>query len=106
MKQILFTTALLAALVALAGCSDQKKASHTPTAGGMKCGAGKCGANMVSGSSELAKKQRSILTQMSADDPRMGCVMNAQTVEAVYDCVRDPETGRLTTKCGNATRRQ
>jgi ascorbate-specific PTS system EIIC-type component UlaA len=96
MKQILFTTALLAALVALAGCSDQKKASDTPTAGAMKCGAGKCGANMVSGSSELAKKQRSILTQMSADDPRMGCVMNAQTVEAVYDCVRDPETGKLT----------
>ncbi|MHC3993566.1 hypothetical protein ACXWTF_01935 [Thiomicrolovo sp. ZZH C-3] len=96
MKQTFYTAALLAALLALAGCSDQKKASDTPTAGAMKCGAGKCGANMVSGSSELAKKQRAILSQMSTEDPRMGCVMNAQTVEAIYDCVRDPDTGKLT----------
>ncbi|UFS62871.1 hypothetical protein LOH54_01775 [Sulfurimonas sp. HSL-3221] len=96
MNPTLYTAALLAALVAFAGCSDQKKASDTPTAGAMKCGAGKCGANMVSGSSELAKKQRAVLTQMSAADPRMGCVTQAKTVEAVYDCVRDPETGKLT----------
>ncbi|WP_345985860.1 hypothetical protein WCX49_01715 [Sulfurimonas sp. HSL-1656] len=103
MKQTLYTAALLAALIAFAGCSDQKKASDTPTAGAMKCGAGKCGANMVSGSSELAKKQRAVLTQMSTDDPRMGCVMNAQTVEAIYDCVRDPDTGKLTLEY-NATK--
>jgi len=103
MKPTLYTAALLAALVAFAGCSDQKKASDTPTAGAMKCGAGKCGANMVSGSSELAKKQRAILSQMSPSDPRMSCVTKAQTVEAAYDCVRDPDTGKLTLEY-NATK--
>jgi hypothetical protein len=96
MKNTLFITAALSALLALAGCSDEKKGSEAPTSGAMKCGAGKCGANMVSGNSELAKKQRSILSQMSQDDPRIKCVLGAKTTGSLYDCVRDPETGKLT----------
>jgi uncharacterized low-complexity protein len=96
MKHSLLMIAACAALLALAGCGDRKKDSDAPTAGAMKCGAGKCGANAISGDSALAKKQRNILSQMAADDPRMGCVMNAKTVRALYDCVRDPNTGELT----------
>jgi uncharacterized low-complexity protein len=85
------------------GCSDQseqKKASLTE--GGMKCGAGKCGANMVDGNSLLAKKQRNILSQMREDDLRKECVLGAKSTKVLYDCVRDPKTGKLTTKCGTA----
>ncbi|MEJ2469316.1 MAG: hypothetical protein P8Y65_00420 [Campylobacterales bacterium] len=96
MKKTILITTVFSALLALAGCSEQKKDSDAPTSGAMKCGAGKCGANMVSGNSELAKKQRSILSQMSQDDPRMKCVLGAKTTESLYDCVRDPETGKLT----------
>lgn len=96
MKRTILMTAALFAALALAGCSDEKKTSQAPTSGAMKCGSGKCGANMVSGNSELARKQRSILSQMSQDDPRMKCVLGAETTESLYDCVRDPETGRLT----------
>jgi hypothetical protein len=96
MKNTLLISAILSALLALAGCSDEKKGTDAPTSGAMKCGAGKCGANMVSGNSELAKKQRKILSQMSQDDPRMKCALGAETTQALYDCVRDPETGRLT----------
>ena len=95
MKQKFLIIVVLATAIAFSGCSDQKKESDAPTSAAMKCGAGKCGASMVDGDSALAKKQRNVLSQMSADDPRMGCVMNAKTVEAVYDCVRDPETGKL-----------
>ena len=95
MKRNLFFTAACLSLLMLAGCSDSKddSASNAPA---MQCGAGKCGASMISGDSALAKKQRNILSQMRADDPRMGCVMGAKTTEALYDCVRDPETGELT----------
>jgi len=96
MNRTITTATLLAMLLAFTGCSDQKKNSDAPTSGAMQCGAGKCGANMVSGDSALAKKQRNILSQMSKDDPRLGCVMKAASVEAVYDCVRDPQTGKLT----------
>jgi len=95
MKQKILLTAAIAAALALTACSDQKKESDAPTSGVMKCGAGKCGANMVSGDSALADKQRNILSQMDINDPRMKCVMDAKSVEAVYDCVRDPETGKL-----------
>lgn len=61
----------------------------------MKCGAGKCGANMFEGSSALMKKKKNILSQMDAKDLRKECVMKAQTTKAVYDCVRDTTTGRL-----------
>jgi hypothetical protein len=96
MKKTLLMATTLCTVLALTGCSDEKKSSGAPTSGAMKCGSGKCGANMVSGNSELAKKQRTILSQMSKDDPRMKCVLDAATAEALYDCVRDPETDRLT----------
>lgn len=101
MKTTILTITAFAALLAFSACSDRNKSSEdAPTAGAMKCGAGKCGANMVSSNSELAKKQRAILGQMSQDDPRMGCVMNAKTTEALYECVRDPKTGKLTMEYG------
>ena len=96
MKYSSLIPATLAALLTLTACSDEQKSSDAPTAGAMKCGAGKCGAAMVDGDTALAKKQRNILAQMSPDDPRMGCVMNAKNIEALYDCVRDPATGKLT----------
>lgn len=99
MNQALST--LLALTLLLSACTDQKSEKSSQT--GMKCGAGKCGANMVDGHSVFAQKQRTILTQMRQDDPRKGCVMNAGDVKALYACVRDPETGKLSTKCGNAT---
>jgi len=95
MKRTLIIAAACLGMMAFAGCSDQKKDSDTQTSGVMKCGAGKCGANMISGDSALANKQRNILSQMDVNDPRQKCVMNAKSVEAVYDCVRDPETGKL-----------
>jgi len=95
MKQKILLSAALIAALAFTACSDQKKKSDAPTTGVMKCGAGKCGANMISGDSALADKQRNILSQMDINDPRMKCVTNAKSVEAVYDCVRDPETGKL-----------
>ncbi len=101
MKPTRLLTLAAVILTLSTGCSDQteqKKASLTE--GGMKCGAGKCGANMVDGNTLLAKKQRNILAQMRDDDPRKDCVMKAQSTKALYDCVRDPKTGKLTTKCG------
>lgn len=98
---ILMVTAIFMALLATA-CSDSK--TQTESKSTMKCGAGKCGANMIDGSSALAKKQRNILVQMRDDDPRKSCVLNAETTKALYDCVRDPETGRLSKKCGNDTK--
>ena len=37
---------------------------------------------------------------MREDDPRKDCVINAKTTKAVYDCVRSPETKKMTLKCG------
>ncbi|MBA1438500.1 MAG: hypothetical protein FAF05_05885 [Epsilonproteobacteria bacterium] len=92
---------ILVFLVALhvTGCSDTKNAKKS-TASGMKCGAGKCGANMFNASSVLGKKKNNILSQMREDDPRKNCVTSAKTTKALYNCVRDPKTGKLTTKCG------
>ena len=99
-KTILLVTLLAAASITV-GCSDKKgdgKASLTE--GGMKCGAGKCGASMVDGNTIVAKKKKNILSQMRKDDPRKDCVIKASSNKALYDCIRDPETNRLTTKCG------
>lgn len=85
------------------GCSNDRddRSKNSATAGSiMKCGAGKCGANMPEGNSALAKKRMNILSQMREDDSRRDCVTKAQNTKALYDCVRDPETGRLSTKCG------
>jgi hypothetical protein len=103
MKHPLLITALFFGFIGLAGCSDQKKDSSAAAQATMKCGVGKCGATMLSGDSELAKTQRSFLSQMSRNDPRTGCVMNAKSVKALYDCVRDPKTGKLTLEY-NATK--
>ena len=96
-KLLLITSVSL--LLLFSGCSDDKstKKSKVP---GMKCGAGKCGANMFDGNAALAKKKKNILNQMREGDPRKGCVMTAQTTKALYNCVRSPENGKLTKKCG------
>lgn len=80
-------------------CSSEKSEKKA-TASGMKCGAGKCGANMFDASSALGKKKNNILQQMREDDPRKDCVKSAKNTRALYDCVRDPKSGKLTTKCG------
>lgn len=67
----------------------------------MKCGAGKCGTNMSDGNSALLKKKKNILTQMSESDSRKDCVLKAKTTKAVYDCVRNAETGMMSLKCGS-----
>ena len=91
---------LLSAIVfTFSACSDEKtapKSSMTMS----KCGAGKCGANMFDGNTALAKKKKNILKQMRENDPRKDCVIEAKTTKEAYECVRHPETKRLTTKCG------
>ena len=86
-------------LLFLIGCSDdtpEKKSSST----GMKCGAGKCGANMFDGKGALAKKKKNILSQMREDDPRKECVIQAKTTKETYNCVRSPKTNKLSLQCG------
>ena len=85
-------------LLTLSGCSDKEK-SKSLTEGGMKCGAGKCGANMADGGTLLDKKRMNILNQMRKEDSRRDCVLKAKTTKRLYDCVRDIRTGRITTKC-------
>jgi len=67
----------------------------------MKCGAGKCGANMFDGNSALDKKKKNMLSQMNDDDERKDCVIGSKTTKALYDCVRSPLTGKLSLKCGS-----
>ena len=97
MKRILVTIALFG-IVTLSGCTDKEK-NESITEGGMKCGPGKCGASMVDGSAVLVKKKMNILNQLSDDDSRRECVLEAMSTKALYDCVRVEETGRLSTKC-------
>lgn len=80
------------------GCGEKKEERNVP---GMKCGAGKCGANMFDGNAALAKKKRNILSQMRENDSRKSCVIAAKSTRAVYECVRDPQNGKLTLKCGS-----
>jgi len=97
---LIFITTLL--LVLGTGCNsrDDSTKERRPAAGGMKCGAGKCGANMFDGSAALVKKKANIVKQMRDDDPRRDCVASASTTKEVYDCVRDPKTGKMSKKCG------
>ena len=90
----------LTLLLFLSACSDEKQAKKGSASSGMKCGAGKCGANMFDGKGALAKKKKNILKQMRENDPRKSCVLNAITTKEVYNCVRSPETKRMTLKCG------
>ncbi|MEA3419592.1 MAG: hypothetical protein U9Q90_09360 [Campylobacterota bacterium] len=100
-RTILLVTLLTAAFI-MVGCSDKEDDKVSLTESGMKCGAGKCGTSMVDGNSVVAKKKKNILSQMRRDDPRKDCVIKANSNKALYDCVRDPKSKRLTTKCGNA----
>ena len=95
MKQTLLRLSLLTATLVMSGCSDKDK-EKSLTEGGMKCGAGKCGSSMVDGSAVLVKKKMNILDQMTKEDKRRDCVLKAKTTKALYNCVRDPKTGRLT----------
>ncbi|MDQ7084518.1 MAG: hypothetical protein Q9M36_06130 [Sulfurovum sp.] len=68
----------------------------------MKCGPGKCGASMVDGSTVLIKKKMNILNQLEAEDDRRDCVLNAIDTKALYNCVREAKTQRLTSKCATS----
>ena len=96
-KKTLF---LLLTLLMLNGCSQNDRNENMRSGGGMKCGAGKCGANMFDGNLALAKKKKSMLSQMRDDDSRKGCIVNAKSTKEVYNCVRDPKTQRISLKCG------
>ncbi len=87
-------------LLLLSSCSDEKQVPYGSASSGMKCGAGKCGANMFDGKGALAKKKKNILRQMREDDPRKKCVIDAKTTKELYNCVRSPQTKRMTLKCG------
>ena len=97
--KLLMTSTITLAL--LSGCTDTEK-EKSLTEGGMKCGAGKCGSSMVDGSAVLVKKKINILDQLKKDDNRRDCVLKAKTTKALYNCVRDPETGRLTIQHANS----
>jgi len=85
----------------VSACSDDAKSAKKSTNSGMKCGAGKCGANMFDGKGALANKKKNILSQMRKDDPRKECVIQAKNTKEVYDCVRSPQTHRMSLKCGS-----
>ncbi|MCW9026852.1 MAG: hypothetical protein OQJ77_06000, partial [Thiovulaceae bacterium] len=53
------------------------------------------------GNSALDKKKKNILSQMREDDTRKSCVISAKTTKELYDCVREKDGKRLTTKCGD-----
>lgn len=99
MRPLLVTLSTL--LLFMSACSDAQKVSKS-SAAGMKCGAGKCGANMFDGNAALVKKKRNILAQMREDDPRKNCVKSAKSTKKVYNCVRNPKTGIMTLKCSEA----
>jgi hypothetical protein len=97
----MYTKLMMSSAITLAlllGCTDQQK-EKSLTEGGMKCGAGKCGASMVDGSAVLVKKKMNILDQLKEGDNRRDCVLKASSTKILYDCVRVAETGRLSTKC-------
>lgn len=101
-KHIFFTCFTL---ILFSACSGDKQ-KESITEGGMKCGPGKCGASMVDGSAVLVKKKMNILKQLEEDDDRRECVLSAITTKALYDCVREEETGRLSTKCASGNTKQ
>ena len=102
MRQQLFIISITTLTLLLTGCTD-KDEKKSLTEGGMKCGAGKCGSSMVDGSAVLVKKKVNILDQLEKSDGRRDCVLKAKTTKALYNCVRDPETGRLTIQDSSKT---
>lgn len=97
MKKIVNITILTIALLST-GCIGNDK-EESVTAGGMKCGAGKCGVSMMDGSTILVEKKMNFLDQLRKDDNRRECVLNAKTTKEIFNCVRDENTNRITTKC-------
>lgn len=95
------TISSLLVIFMFTACGDRKEPPKSMSSG-MKCGAGKCGANAVDGNSLLHKKRVNMLSQMREDDTRKKCVENAKSTKAMYDCVRDAKTGSLTLKCGSS----
>ena len=95
---ILSLSLITLTLLTLSACSDKEK-TKSLTEGGMKCDPGKCGASMVNGSAVLVKKKMNILDQMRKDDTRRDCVLKTTSTKHLYDCIKDPRTGRITTKC-------
>lgn len=89
--------AVSVAVVTLCGCG--KKEKKELASDGMKCGAGKCGASMASGNLVLEKKRTLILKQLRKDDPRESCVLNATSAKTLYACLRNQQTGRISSKC-------
>ena len=96
-RDILHVALVAVVLLFLSACEKKEQKSDTP---GMKCGAGKCGANMFDGNAALAKKKANILRQMRDNDPRELCVKQAKSTKEAYDCVREPDGKKLTMKCG------
>ncbi len=78
----------------MSACGNTNRGS-SETDGGMQCGAGKCGASMAGGSKRLVAKKEAILKTLDRNDSRRECVLKASNVASMYDCVRDPKTGRL-----------
>jgi len=97
---ILKIVASLFILLAISACSEGEKETKGSASSGMKCGAGKCGTNMFDGKGALAKKKKNILSQMRKNDPRKECVISAKNTKEAYDCVRSPQTKRMSLKCG------
>lgn len=88
---------LILSTIILLGCTPQES-EESVEKGGMKCGAGKCGASMVDGSVLLVKKKMNILNQLEKEDSRRECVLNAISTKILYDCVRDKKSKRLSLK--------
>ena len=88
-------------LLTFTACSQEKVPKGTQSTQ-MKCGAGKCGANMFDGNSALTKKKKNILSQMREDDTRKDCVIRAKNTKEAYDCVRSSKTQKMSLKCGGA----
>jgi len=99
MKKAVLSVLVVSVVLGVGGCGRDSGDHGKGSA--MKCGAGKCGANMIDSESVLEKKRADITGQMREDDPRRGCVVKAQNTETLYDCIRDPETGKLTTRFGD-----
>jgi len=101
MNRKITTFILLTSFILLLSACSGEKQKESITEGGMKCGAGKCGASMVDGSAVLVKKKMNILDQLQEDDNRRQCVLDATTTKGLYACVRVEETGRLSKKCSS-----
>ena len=102
MKSNLLLISILTLTLMLTACNNKEKEESVEKSvmeGGMKCGAGKCGASMVDGSAVLVKKKMNMLDQLEEDDNRRDCVLKANTTKELYACVRVKKTGRLSSKC-------